>query len=162
MKTNLSGRLFLCCALLAWSKLWENTVNDCYVKMSTGFPGGSVVKNPPAVQEMRVRSLGREDPLEKEKTTHSSILAWEIPWIEDPGRLQSMGSQIGMTQWLNSNKDEYTGWCWILGRCLKLIFMWRKPAWSASFRHLSRWRAFRTPALDLRWKMWIAHDPVNG
>ena len=43
--------------------------------MNTGFPGGSVVKNPPAMQEMRVRSLGREDPLEKEKTTHSSILA---------------------------------------------------------------------------------------
>ena len=47
-----------------------------------GFPGGSAIKNPPAVQEMQerqVRSLGREDPLEKEMATHSSILAWEIP-----------------------------------------------------------------------------------
>ena len=58
-----------------------------------GFPGGSVVKNLPAMQETRVRSLGREDPLEKEMATHSSILAWRIPWIEEPDRLQSMGSQ---------------------------------------------------------------------
>ena len=44
-----------------------------------GFPGGSVVKNPPAMQEMQVWSLGQEDPLEKEMATHSSILAWRIP-----------------------------------------------------------------------------------
>ena len=47
----------------------------------------------PARQETRVQSLGREDPLEKEMVTHSSILAWRIPWTEEPGRLQSMGSQ---------------------------------------------------------------------
>ena len=58
-----------------------------------GFPGGSVVKNPPAKQERWVWSLGQEDPLEKEIETHSSILAWEIPWTEKPGGLQSMGSQ---------------------------------------------------------------------
>ena len=46
-----------------------------------------------AVQEIWVRSLSREDPLEKEMATHSSILAWRIPWREEPGRLQSMGSQ---------------------------------------------------------------------
>ena len=57
------------------------------------FPGGSVVKNPPAMQETWVRSLGQEDPLEKEMATHSSILAWEIPWTEEPGALQSMGLQ---------------------------------------------------------------------
>ena len=51
------------------------------------------VKNMPAVQETRVRSLGREDPLEKEMATHSSTLAWKIPWTEEHGRLQSMGSQ---------------------------------------------------------------------
>ena len=49
-----------------------------------------MVKNPPAMQDMWVRSLGQEDPLEKEMTTHSSILAWEIPWTEEPGELQSM------------------------------------------------------------------------
>ena len=53
-----------------------------------------MVKNLPAVQETRVRSLGQEDPLEKEMATHSSILAWKVPWTEEPGGLQSMGSQI--------------------------------------------------------------------
>ena len=57
------------------------------------FAGGSVVKNLPEVQEMRVRFVGQEDPLEKGMATHSSILAWRIPWTEEPGGLQSMGSQ---------------------------------------------------------------------
>ena len=52
-----------------------------------------LVKNLPAKQETRVQSLGQEDPLEKEMATHSSILAWRIPWTEEPSRLQSMGSQ---------------------------------------------------------------------
>ena len=52
-----------------------------------------LVKNLPAVQETRVLSLGREELLEKEMAPHSSILAWEIPWMEEPGGLQSMGSQ---------------------------------------------------------------------
>ena len=51
------------------------------------------VKNPPAIQETQVQSLGWEDPLEKGMATHSSILPWRIPWTEEPGRLQSMGSQ---------------------------------------------------------------------
>ena len=55
---------------------------------------GSLVKNLPAIQEKRVGSLGQEDPLEKEMATHSSILAWKIPWTEELGGLQSMGSQI--------------------------------------------------------------------
>ena len=50
-------------------------------------------KNLPAVQETQVQSLGQEDPLEKEMATHSSILAWRIPWREEPGRLQFMGLQ---------------------------------------------------------------------
>ena len=52
-----------------------------------------MVNNPPAAQETQVQSLGREDPLEKEMATHSSILAGKIPWTEELGRLQSMGSQ---------------------------------------------------------------------
>ena len=62
-----------------------------------GFSGASVVKNPPAMQEMQVNFLGREDPLEKEMATHFSILAWEIPWTEEPGGLQSKGSQKSCT-----------------------------------------------------------------
>ena len=56
-----------------------------------GFPCGSAVKNPRAVQEMWVQSLGREDPLEEGMAAYSSILAWKVPWTEEPGGLQSMG-----------------------------------------------------------------------
>ena len=52
-----------------------------------------MVKNLPTMQETGVRSLDREDPLEKEMATHSSILAWSFPWTEEPGELQSTGSQ---------------------------------------------------------------------
>ena len=52
-----------------------------------------MMKNLPAMQENWVQSLGQEDPLEKEMATHSSILAWRIPWTEEPGRLQTMGSK---------------------------------------------------------------------
>ena len=58
-----------------------------------GFPGGSVVKNLSASAGDVVRSLGQEDPLEKEMVTHSRILAWKIQWTEEPGKLQSVGSQ---------------------------------------------------------------------
>ena len=57
------------------------------------FPGGSVVKNMPAMQETRVQSLDQEDPLEKKMATHSSILAWGIPWTEEADGPQSTGSQ---------------------------------------------------------------------
>ena len=52
-----------------------------------------MVKRLPTMWETRVRSLGRENPLEKEMATHSIVLAWRLPWTEEPGRLQSMGSQ---------------------------------------------------------------------
>ena len=61
-----------------------------------GFPGGSAVKNPPAMQklkETRVQSLGQEDPLEKDMAIHFSILAWRIPWMEEPSGIQSTDSQ---------------------------------------------------------------------
>ena len=58
-----------------------------------GFPGISVVKSQAAMQRMQVQYLGWEDPLENKMATHSSILAWVIPWVEEPGRLQSLGSQ---------------------------------------------------------------------
>ena len=65
--------------------------------MLRAFAGGSAVKNLPAMQqtmlETWVQSLGQEDPLEEGMATHSSILAWRIPWTEEPGGLQSIGSQ---------------------------------------------------------------------
>ena len=60
-------------------------------------PGGSEVKNHVPVQETQVQSLGWEDPLEKEIATHFSVLAWEVPWTEEPGGLQFMGSEESQT-----------------------------------------------------------------
>ena len=65
-----------------------------YLQHYVSFPGSSLVKNLPAKQEMQVWSLGQEDPLEKEMATHSSILAWEIPWTEEPGVTKSQ-TQLG-------------------------------------------------------------------
>ena len=61
------------------------------------------VKNLPAMQETRVQSLGWEDPLEKGMATHSSILAWKIPWAKEPGRLQSVGSQRVRHNWAHTH-----------------------------------------------------------
>ena len=66
-----------------------------------GFPGDSVVRNPPAVQETRVQLLSQEDLLGKEIATHSSILAWRIPLTGEPGGLQSMGPRKSLTQLSN-------------------------------------------------------------
>ena len=65
-------------------------------------PVAQTVKSLPAVQETQVLSLGQEDPLEKEIATHSNTLAWKIPWVEEPGRLQSMGSQRAGHNWETS------------------------------------------------------------
>ena len=64
---------------------------SCVFKTRGVLPSDSI-KNLPAVQEMRVPSLGQEDPLEEGVVTHTSVLAWKIPWTEEPGGLQSMGS----------------------------------------------------------------------
>ena len=65
----------------------------CLFKRKLGFSGGSVVKNLPAMQETWVGSLSWENPPKEEMATHSSILAWKIPWTEDSCGLLSMGSQ---------------------------------------------------------------------
>ena len=64
------------------------------------------------MQEMAVPSLGQEDPLEKEMTTHSSILAWRIPWTEEPGGLQSMGSQSVEHDWARTRAYLGGGAVW--------------------------------------------------
>ena len=72
-----------------------------------GFPNGSVVKNTPVMQKLQVQSFGREDPLQKAMATHSSILSWESLWTEEPGRLQSMGSQKSdTTEQLKNNTGQ--------------------------------------------------------
>ena len=70
----------------------EKLINTKLVS-GRGFSVGLVIKNPPVMQEMQVQSLSWEDPLEKEMATHASIPAWDIPWTEEPGRLQCMGLQ---------------------------------------------------------------------
>ena len=68
-----------------------------------GFPGGAVVKNLPAMQEMQIWNLDREDPLEKEIVTHSSILAWKVPQTEELGGLQSLESQRVGQDWAHDH-----------------------------------------------------------
>ena len=76
--------------LLEQLSVWKDS------RLSKGFPGASVAKNPDK-QEAWVPFLGLEDPLEKEMATHSSILAWETPWTEVPGGLQSANSQMQLS-----------------------------------------------------------------
>ena len=71
------------------------------------FPGGSVVKNPSAMQETQVQSLDWENSLEKEMATHSSVLAWEIPWTEELGGLQLMGMQKRWTDWTTEEQRKW-------------------------------------------------------
>ena len=79
-------------------------------------PVAGTVKNLPAVQETQVRSLGQEDPLEKGMDTYSSILAWKIPWTEEPGGLQLMGLQRVSHDWAtNTFTFSLSG--------LKVVFM---------------------------------------
>ena len=92
---------------MSWASLilWIGDLTHCWIWRNTmmtivlTFPGGSVVKNPPAMQEKWIWSLGWEDPLEKEMATHSSILAWEVPWTEELCGLQSVGSQRVRRGW---------------------------------------------------------------
>ena len=93
-------------------------------KEEMDFPGGSVVKNLPARQEMRVQSLGWEDALEEEIAAHSSILAWRIPWTEEPGGLQFMGLQrVGHDWATNTNEKALKVELFIIGFCLWIVLL---------------------------------------
>ena len=77
--------------------LWDRFYN--FHLETGGFPGGSMVKNPPTKQDPWAWSLGGDDPLEKEMATHFNICVWEIPWTEESGGLQSMGSKKSQNNW---------------------------------------------------------------
>ena len=83
---------------LAWGGGWFGGDSSTLPLLCIVFLVVQLVTNPPSVQETQVRSLGQEDALEKGMATHSSILAWRIPWTEEPGGLQSMGSQKSRTR----------------------------------------------------------------
>ena len=100
----------------------------------TGFPGGSGVKNLPATQETQqekqIRSLGWEDALEQEMATHSSTLAWKIPWTEKPGRLQSIGSERLGHYWATEHTHTHTH---IYHHMTSLLFSILPKPFSCSF-----------------------------
>ena len=86
------------------------------------------VKILPAVRETQVRSLGQEDPLEKEMVTHSNILAYRIPWTEEPGGLQSMGSQGVTNEWLKAFSPVCRfPFCFIVSSALQNLFSLTSP-----------------------------------
>ena len=78
-----------------------------YTHTYTASLVAQTVKNPPAMQETWVQSLGQEDPPEKEMATHSSVLVWRIPWTEKPGGLQSVGSQRVRHNSTHTHKRKY-------------------------------------------------------
>ena len=96
-----------------------------------GFLGGSVVKNPPAKPETQVQFLAQQDPLEEGIAIHSSILAWEIPWTENPGELQSMGSQRVRHNWATEH-------IWGKRKSLIQIFFFCNFLWSFCNHHKER------------------------
>ena len=125
--------MFICKLILLYTPGWrkphkpakEFEIFQCkiffcfwFMCVARGFPGNSVKKKKKKkaiwpcmkMQKMQVRSLGWEDPLEKGTATHSSMLAWEIPWTAEPGGLQSMGSQRVGHDWAT----EHTRTQWVL------------------------------------------------
>ena len=96
-----------------------------------GFPGASVVKNPPAKPETQVQVLDQEDPLEDGIAIHSSILAWETPWMEKPGGLQSMGSRRVRHDWATEH-------IWGKRKALIQIFFFCNFLWSFYSHHEER------------------------
>jgi len=103
------GHLLLICGILG-------TKTSLVVQM---------VKNLPAVQEARVPSLSQEDPLEEETATHSSILAWEIPWTEELGGLQSMGWQTAGHDWESFTFTFAQSKEWALDEDLRTLSSWQ-------------------------------------
>ena len=93
-----------------------------------GFPGGSVVKNLPSKQETWVRSLGLEEPLEKETAVNSSILAWGIPWTEKLGRLQSMGSKRVRYDLMTKQQQQIFNSAFVGGGKLDLVGVLSVPS----------------------------------
>ena len=108
----LTGGSFALGDIWQWPKILLFVIIDWEHVVREDFPGGSVVKNPPAVQEMWVRSLFQEDPLEEGMAIHSSILAWRIPWKEEPA-------------WLSSIRSQRVGRDWSDLACMQACSGWR-------------------------------------
>ena len=96
---------------MKWRPSRMNKGNSVTLSVIWASLVAQMVKRLPAIRETRVQSPGREDPLEKEMATHSSTLAWKIPWVEEPGRLQSMGLQRVGHDWATSLSVIYLFGC---------------------------------------------------
>ena len=104
-------------SLSLWQSIEQSfmcyTIGPCWLSIlnialcTWDFPIAQIIRKLPAMQKTWVQSLGQEDPLEKEVATHFSILAWRIPWTEDLGGLQSMGSQRGTHNWVTNTSLLY-------------------------------------------------------
>ena len=129
---------------------WKDNLLIQYIYYTLASLVGQSVKNLPAMQETWVWFLGQEDPLEKEITTYSSILAWRIPWTEDPGRLQSMGSpESDMTWRLNHHHHHhYTLVMWSLV-CISVIWS-RSCEWQVTVK--TKQNKTKTPSSLLKWE----------
>ena len=130
--------------------------------MSLGFPGGSVVKNLPSIHKTRVRSLGQEDPLEEGVATHSCILAWRIPWTEEPEGLQSMGSQRVGHNWVT---NTFRAGAWVTAGTILV--------WGLSQDPLEKEKSFKSHFSTFNWfyqhllqtysrEKWILYLPWKG
>ena len=130
--------LFFWLLVLYLDRRWER-VKPCFISdiaasflcidiIFNRFPGNRasqvarMVKNLPVMQETTVRSLGWEDPLEKGMATHSSILAWRIPWTEEPGGVQSMVPHRVGHDWVTNNVNRFINSLPFLA-CLKTLFL---------------------------------------
>ena len=131
---GLSPMSFSC----VWSLTWKKQIYFSYLHLLKFDRSGSAVKNPPAThepQETWLRSLGWEDTLEEGMATHSSILAWRIPWTEKPGRLQSIGSQRVGHDWSDlARKFDFNYKCYRLFYGKFIINLTKRP----KYLHLQR------------------------
>ena len=127
-----------------WIKMW-------YIYTGTSLMAQSV-KNLPTMQETWVRSLGQEDSLENGTATHSSILAWRIPWTEEPGRLQSMGSQKVRHNWANFHFLSFT---YIYSR---ILLSHKKEQNNAICNSMDATRDYHTKWSKSKRERWILYD----
>ena len=114
------------------SVFFSPSLIGCYTEYPRSSLVTQLVKSLSATWETQVQSLSREDPLEREMATHSSILAWRIPWTEEPGRLQSMGSQRAGRGWVTDTFTftEYPGASLVAQMAKNLPAMQETQVWS--------------------------------
>ena len=127
--------------------------------MYMGFPGSSTVKNLPAMRETWVQSLGQEDPTEKEMATHSSILAWEIPWTEEPGRLQPMGLQrVRHGEYLQQQQQQETRKRKKNTRAMHYTLGATIPSVGRKVSLFHRYRILKTPRTKMPWESLVVQS----